>query len=375
MSLAHFSPVLRAKQGEIEAIGRLSNAAKAVTQPVLDLPRARDDAPERVAEHIAEVLRSVRDSWGTAAPLYLDFSRYEPDARVLDDEHVVPYAFRIASQLKLRALPSTGSIAARGPTSAYIDAVRSVADGCPTVLVRLDPEEFASAESLESTLGTLNAVLSLPTQRIDIYLDTHAITDDASPVALERLASSALAAARFVLDSQYNRVIFGGSSYPEPMSKISRSPVVHLPCYEWKVWREIAAGIPKGTLGFGSYGVVHPRQSDSSKTGRPPSRVRLITERSYSIFRGAPEEIRELCRQALQDSAFSEVEESWGLGELRACAEGRGGTGNATTWIARDTCMHLQQVAMAVRRELTSKGVQLPNTQERSPTPWLQSTI
>jgi hypothetical protein len=370
-----FFPILRAKAGEIEAIGRLSPLAKALTAPVLDMPPGRATDPDSILAQMAETLAAICTSWGTEHAFYLDFSRFEPKTFTASNEHLVIAAFNIARQLRLKAIPVTGSMAARGPSPEYLDAMLQLLETVPGILFRLDPEEFVTEEALAATLTALHDHLGIPPARADLYFDCQALEDGASDTSNQSLAEAVIAAQRFAGLRGYRRIILGGSSYPDPQSAHARKTTLRVASQEWRLWTQLITADPSAAVGFGTYGVVHPRQVDPSGRVRPPSRVRLVTESHYVIHKGPRANIRDVCHSAEEDPAFRDIGESWGRDEIRDCARGGGSKGNPTSWIARDTNAHVEHVARAVLGELESRGIVVEVDRSSIATPWLQKKL
>src|SRR5262245_27176523 len=112
-----YVPVLKAKAGELWSLQHLSNRARALTTPVLELvpPNKKQTDESRVVSLINE----LAEWW--PLPVYLEF-RFRDGVRI-GDRHIVTRTFDDARKSGVHAIPVT----APGRTGDYQQAVRSAA--------------------------------------------------------------------------------------------------------------------------------------------------------------------------------------------------------------------------------------------------------
>src|SRR5262245_46567814 len=122
-----YFPILRAKAGEIDAIGRLAPRTQSLVRPVLDFPKQKKKDSRPLADYLAEKVWEIKLAWGTSKAIYLDFLRYEPDTKVHDGRHIADFVFDLARQARLRTIPVAGPLSVRGPGVEYLDAVSRIA--------------------------------------------------------------------------------------------------------------------------------------------------------------------------------------------------------------------------------------------------------
>ena len=122
----YYQPILRAKQGEIEALGHLSPRAQARIRPLLDIPLQTDKDKRSLPQYLCEKVTKLRSAWGTKYPIQLDMSRYAPDIEIGGGQHPVERLFEYAKQCNLNAIPVTGPLIDRGPEPNYLNAVRKM---------------------------------------------------------------------------------------------------------------------------------------------------------------------------------------------------------------------------------------------------------
>lgn len=373
-----YFPILRTKAGEIDAIGRLARRTRQLTRPMLDFPvqKAKDARP--LDQYLSSKVQEIACSWGTGDTIYLDFSRYEPDAYLSDGRHVVEYVFDISKQMQLKAVPVMAPPSLRGPGTHYFDAVsRIAARDKRGIALRLPQEDFATKKVLERALQEALSLTSAAPADIDIYLDAEsfAFLPTAERDDLVVFVGTLRAAAQAVQSLGYRRVIFAASSVPGTMTRHEKSKVLRVTRTEFQVWRDLVRDPALSFLRFGDYGVVYPLQVESEVPVRPPSRIRVATEDEYLQYKGKPNEIRPLSKTAIGDGALRGQADSWGANAVRECAAGHGNGGNATTWVAHDTNMHIESTIAAIARYVKIDPMIASLAETATGIPWLQESL
>jgi len=374
MSDPIYFPIARAKAGEIEAIGRLSPRARDLVRLMLDFPRQRKKDKRPLAHYLGQKLEEIASSWGTAQEFYLDFSRYEPAIAIADGTHILDFVFGLARQLRLKAVPVAAPLSMRGPGTEYLEAIARVArhDKRGSAL-RVPYDDFAEIDSLERVLKETTALLSLHPSDVDVYLDANSLA--LIPVGERvdtQLAQAVQRAAIAVRGAGYRRVIFAASGMPDSLVRHKKGEVLTVPRTELSIWRRIVVDPQFSFLLFGDYGVVDPGQVESDAPIIPPSRVRLSLDDEYRLYKGPPDAIRALTQSVVRDGQLYSAESSWGANAIRECAVGRGGSGSASQWIARDFNMHVESTVAKLAYLLSREPEVSGSTLRR---PWLQSSL
>jgi hypothetical protein len=362
-----YFPILRAKAGEIDAIGRLAPVTRGFTRPLLDFPVQKSKDHRPLARYLTEKVHEIAASWGTSDEICLDFSRYEPDSTLHNEGHIADLAFKISRQLRLKAVPVTAPLSLRGPQ--YFEAMARVLtqDG-RGIAVRVPNEDLVRKAAIERTLAeTLNLLVVAPGD-VDVYLDAESLPLGPPKLRDETSIANALrAAAEVVHDLGCRRAIFVASNLPDASVRHKRGEVLRASRAEFRVWRDLSKDL--SYLAFGDYGIVHPRQTESEARVNPPSRVRLTTDDEYVLFKGSRREIRAVSRTAADSEAMTGHVPSWGANCVRECARGYGSPGAPKDWVARDTNMHIEGTVAAITRYLAID--ELPILGD----PWLQQSL
>lgn len=373
-----YFPILRAKKGEIAALAWLSPLAHALVRPMLDFPETQVDAQHPLELFLRDKIVAITKSWGTEQEIYLDFSRYEPDERVEDGRSVVEYTFDLARQTRLKCIPVVAPRSLRGPGTAYFDAVsRIVLRDQRGIAIRVPSADFSSTDSLKPVLAETLHLVSVAPAAADVYLDAASLYGLPAESDEEFALVQSLREAAVATDGLgFRRTIFAASSMPDSLARQRKGRVIHAPRPEFRMWRQIVSGHSPLLARFGDYAAIYPTQTEADVPRAPPSRIRLTSDNEHSLYKDAPENMRSLSKQAVEDGALNTATDSWGEHAIRECAAGYGDVGNASTWVARDTNMHIEDVAAAIVKE-PAAGVSklMIERLAHADTPWLQDSL
>ena len=372
-----YFPILRAKAGEIDAIGHLAPRTQSLTRPMLDFPRQKKNDARPLACYFGEKIQEIKKSWGTSNDIYLDFSRYEPDKKLPDEQHIADYVFDISRQSRLKAIPVVAPLSMRGPGTAYFEAVsRIIARDRRGMAFRVPFEYLANRSTLELILGETLALTSLSPQDVDVYLDAHSLslipTESREELALSEILRTAAMALR---ELRYRIVIFAASNMPDSMTHHEKGAVLRMPRTEFRVWRHLARDPAFAFLRFGDYGVIDPGQVEADAPVIPPSRIRTTTEDEYILHKGDRDGIRAVSQAAAANGILPGSSNSWGASCVRECAAGYGNPGGPAQWVARDTNMHIESTVSAMVRYIATDPAASSQTGTVPGHPWLQESL
>lgn len=371
-----YIPMLRAKAGEIDAIGRLAPATQGLVCPMLDFPKQKPEDGRSLASYLGEKIHEITKSWGTVNKIFFDFSRYEPDVEVAGGQHIVDYVFGIARQSRLKPIPVVGPVSMRGPGTHYFEAVSRVAtrDG-RGVAVRVPYEDFVTPKGLERVLKETLDLVSIEPASADVLLDAGSLAlvppesrDDLVFAEILRTAATTVQA------SGYRRVVCTASNFPDSMVRHVKGDVLRVPRIEFRVWRLLIRDPKFKFLRYGDYGVIHPAQVESGARVIPPSRVRITTDDEYVLYKGSRDEIRAVSAAALRGGDL-DGRISWGASAVRECAEGFGSSGSPADWVARDTNMHIENTVATIIRNAPAVVSSASPVGAAEGLPWLQNPL
>lgn len=369
--IAHpfYTPILRAKAGEIEALAHLSPAARTGLLPLLDIPKPSTREKEPLSKYLCGKVMSVADAWGSDLPILVDLSRFPPTARVDGGVHPVTYVFRVAKQCRLQAIPVTGSLLARGPEADYLNSVSKISrNDSRGVALRFYQGEFVEPSRFQDVVRSTRRHLGIEPQDCDVILDLEALDRRGIGVEnVEEIAEQVRTAVEGLRDSSYRNIAIVGCSVPESVGKKSDSEPCRSTRIELAVWKKLISDEEFRGLVLGDYAVLYAFQTDDSPPVRPPSRIRLSTSCEHVFYRGSPEMYRQLRQKVAQDGLIVGMPDCWGRRSIVGQGSGYTGVGNATNWVAWDTNLHIEGTIALVQQELIRVG-RMARSEKKSPT-------
>jgi hypothetical protein len=360
MQSAIYFAFVRGREGEVHAIQRLSPLACARMTVVVDLPLPKPDSPKSLEEHVVGIVSGVATAWDHRFPIYFDMTRYAPDLVNSKGRPLVEHVFDCARQSRLLAVPVSGPLTERGPGTEYIAAVTAIAarDRRGAAL-RISHADFSDSATLKRELDAGLAALSLSASDVDLFLDAESLEFIPAGEATEaELLATLIEVATFLKTYSFRNIVFTGSSVPESLASATIDQPLKIARSELRVWKELARRVDLPLIRFGDTGIWNPRQPDTGGGGGgpPPARVRIPVGDEQVYFRAAPNLYRQLCKAAMAYPGARSLVRCWGLDTVERCGLGSGDVEAASTWVARDTNMHMEMTVRAVEEHLRGCG-------------------
>jgi hypothetical protein len=349
-----YFPIERAKAGEFSASGALAPRTKGVMCPIFDLPRAETFREFALLQ--STVASTLARTWGTAHELYLDLFRYDPDLLTPAGDPYVALLFNSARQVRLKAIPVIGPLLERrGTSGAYIRGVAGIAerDGRGAA-IRIPFADLSQAERLNAVIDEIQGAIGVKDSDCDVFLDAGPADSlpGGLPAAATLLRQTLLHAAQTVSRRQFRTLILCGSSIPRSPRKRADGAPIRIANLEFQAWSEVLNSKEYRHVRFGDYGARYANQSDKKQKARAPARIQLATPEHHVLYIGASESYRALARKAADSPEFGAQHGVWGKHAVRDSANGRGGVGTPTDWVARDAHMHIESMVRAVESRL-----------------------
>lgn len=353
-----YYPFQRAKAGEFGAMEALSDSTKSLVCPGFDFPVAENaEAFERLQTNVT---RDLAQTWGTANELFLDISRYDPDSLMPDGVAYVSRLFESARLVGLKAIPVVAPIPERyGATGIYFKSVAAIAakDG-RGVAIRLPYDDLKESDKLNATVDDIQSAVSLGDDQCDVILDFGSL--DNLPVArkeVPKLLLQAISSATSVFKRRGFRVLVAcGSSIPRTSGKVPDGEPVTIPNAEFQAWSQSMNSASCRHIRFGDYAARYALQTDKASGANPPARIHLCTSDAHLLYVGEGPTYQELAEKVAATPEFASQSGAWGRNAVRDAARGRG-VGNAATWVARDTHMHVETITRAMLERLKEIGI------------------
>jgi hypothetical protein len=340
-----YVPVLWTKQGERDALARLSTEAHSATRPLFVVPPVETDLdtgrPKKtVAQHLALLPKALTTSWG-ADDAFLDLA-FIDDAPLPNGQHPLDWFSEQADMLGLSLTP----VISDSSSAAYVAAANVAASRSGDVCLRLPIGTWPSALG-QVELDRLLEEVGQDAQTSHLVLDMQQHT---TPSVLKTVQTE-LSSLPHLHD--WRSVTLVGASMPDQIP--SGKGLKVLPRKEWAIHQEVVAAAPPRTPTFGDYAVagtstgpeIDPRYLNISAILRYTVSSDWLVVRG-DLFKG--NKGRGIGGAAVPPAAaqLTAHPQFYGAGHcgtddwLIAVAAKRGGNGNATTWRKWGTLHHVE---------------------------------
>jgi hypothetical protein len=256
--MIRYIPFLKAKRGELNAMGELAPEVKQAICPFFDFPRKDPDySADTYAATSRSIATSLKKHWGADAEFYFDDLDISQKLSVKGEHQ---YAYLLKTLNTFQVIP----VVALDRTShnAAVASLKSNGEiSSPTVAFRAEHGDFedfdGSADQIDYDLATVFEEF----EAIDLILDCRVCT---SMDVLETAQQIATFAKKFCdAYDKIRRVIVRGSSIPGSLGEVVDSSTTKVVARRELAILARARGLTAITLVGGDYATVSPFYSDA----------------------------------------------------------------------------------------------------------------
>jgi hypothetical protein len=332
-----YTPVLKWKQGEYQALMRLNDDTKSYVLPLIEIPPIGWDFEKQklaktLDEHMEPFARRVDAKW-PKRPIFVDCGLLDPDGMMATGQHPLQYSISSAIERGSTAIPVTDF----ERPSAYQSAVNVCLSELETGLcIRIRMDQLVSPD-LSSRISSLITGLGADIENL------HLVIDIGSPEfnPLNDLAS-ALKSRLGIISNLYpwRTYTLAATSFPESMAPLETGAQI-IPRYEWLLYKHYLSILsPSDRVpNFGDYAISHPVAPEGDmRLLQPSASVRYTVNDGWYIVKGMNvrkykfDQYRSLCRLVVSSPHFYGSGYSEGDAYVLGCSQGSVSTGTLTTW-------------------------------------------
>lgn len=338
LSESTYVPALRWRQGEYQALLRLSAAVKDRVMPLITLPPVEFDFERRqpmksTHEHVHPFCKRYVAKWGKR-PAWIALDREIADGRMNDGSHVFDYVFN--------GLRSTGAIiipalSLQADSDTMDAAARAAAADNQGAAVLLRIEDLMTGNPRRAIVN-FAASLNIGLDELDLIIDLRA--PNFEPYLA--FASALIAALKKLGDlSDVRTLVLLGTAIPDSFVAIARGSD-EIPRHEWLFFKALRAAMPSGMRKplFGDHTIVHPEfVARDMRLVKPAGKITYTGPTAYGTrkggaFRGNEGQMHDHCAAILNETSFAFRGPTFSQGDkyISDCAIGSAGHGNLTTW-------------------------------------------
>lgn len=363
---SHYVPCLRWKQGEYQAILRLSSTSKSNLTPLIEIPETRWDFEKQrtartIDDHLAPFPERIRSKWD-GRPCFVDLAHVHPSSRMASGAHPMSFVFDHLRKMKCPYTPVTGL--ARDQTYQREIAADLVQNECGLCL-RVSVEQAAKT-SVKTGIDSLLLEFEIAPENCDFILDLGAPPNFLPLDGFCRVVHAVVKRLPYL--DKWRTFTLLGTSYPESIASIHVGEEL-VPRYEWQLYRSLIVSLHTEGLrlpAFGDYVIAHPKVMNlDMRRVKPASKIRYTVDDAWYVVKGRNvredrfgkfEQYRELSKRIVNSHHYCGSIFSWGDDYIFKCAQGIGKTGNLTTWVQVDTNHHVEKVTRDVASFCGSLG-------------------
>lgn len=334
----HYVPILKSKQGELEAVRGLSTITKQNITPLLEvIPVPWDfqqDKPKMsLKDHLDKSAVKINKAFGCDLIFFLDMMLLNMTGSIAGI-HPLEYFFNELNKYSLKVIPTIGL----AQSIDYQQAISSIAKKNENgICLRVKKEDIEDILELNDTIDKLLDILDIGTFDCDLVLDLENIPLNISGSFLDTILD---AIEYFPFLNEWRSFTLAASSFPLILD-IQQDDDKLLPRHDLLLWRSIVSKKPAlpRLPSFGDYAMQHPDLSDLDfRFIKSSVNLRYATDKAWLVYKGREKvrhgfgQFNDICRLLLKRKEYYGPDYSWGDEYIKRCANNEDGPGNASTW-------------------------------------------
>lgn len=340
MPITHtdYVPILKWRQGEYQALWRLTDATKDRTVPLIEITPPDFDfetwtPAKTIDEHLTPFATRLHKKWGTRLAL-LDCGLLDAAATMQGGKHPMLYLCEQAFAQNATIVP----VIRLTSDSAYRTAVATAQTLLQTgVALRCSLDEAMDISAFDAGVDTLLNQLGVVLEDCDVILDLEAPTWDPQNV-LVGITSAALKGSSVMAGAR--SLTLAGTSFPASMAEVT-GPLQFWPRREWAFYQAVLASLGSDDRipGFGDYAIAgHGFAQGDMRLLKPSATIRYTCDDGWIIAKGTNVrdngfgQYRGCSGNVTNSSRYLGATYSPGSAYIDACRSGSASTGNLSTW-------------------------------------------
>ena len=353
-SSQQYIPCIRWKQGEYQALYRLSSAAQALIVPLIEIPEIGYDFESRtdsksIDKHLVAFAKRVKDKWGER-PCLVDMHLINSSQHMNNGQHPFTFVFNDLRAKGVNAIPVVGFKA----TQDYLSVTKDIAAVDRRGLcIRIHIEDVAQ-NNLAASLEGLFRRCGIGANQCDLIVDLE-------EPSFEPIIGFGSLLNNLIMDlpylAQWRSFALIGTSFPSSMGGLPKGLSLIFR-NEWLLYKLLVGRLNASHVripAFGDYGINHPaRLPVDMRKLKPSASVRYTIDDGWLIIKGPNVrdngfgQYRQLCKEVIKSKHYCGRTYSYGDEYIHDCARGAVSTGNLTTWRCVGTNHHLEKVTRDV---------------------------
>ncbi|WP_273828357.1 beta family protein [Pseudomonas sp. SBT1-2] len=350
----HYVPIVKWRQGEYQALWKLSADVKDNITPLLEIPEEAWDfeagAPKKTLdEHTEKFGKRLKEKWGGRRCL-IDSCYLSPVATCANGEHHLSRLISLAEAEGCNVVPVTGLSRHMDYQKAVLGVTSEYKRG---ICLRLVADDYDRSD-LKGDITELLDYFSLSATDVDLVIDSKEFVPNSA-------VTYAITMLGFLGNTPYiNRwrsLTVSGTAFPATINAVNYRPNGRAKRFEWLGYKNLIGRLnDKDRIpSFSDYTVSHPQTGNlDPRLMDPNAKIKYTVEDDWFIVVGSQvkkngrSQYRSHCDQIVNaiPKVFDGEKFSWGDLYIYECstAQGTATTGGTSTWPSVTNNHHITRV-------------------------------
>jgi hypothetical protein len=360
----HYVPILKGKQGELDAIRETSAKVREEFTPLLEIPpippkyiQGQDEPvpAKSIDEHLNDVAESLTKALGSQYPAFIDGFYIEEEETLATGIEPIEGLFELLRKNKVQFIPAIGLDRVEEYGTAIKNVIAADDRGC---CLRLVEDDLEAVSELEPQIKSLLKFLDVNASDVHLLIDFGPNVPSRAALPYQINALPKL--------KDWRTLTISSSSFPVNMEGAVRNSVTEFERREWTVWTFLRSKAKTLTRmpAFGDYAINHPIFTEiDPRIMRMSPNIRYASDLNCVVAKGeayprktdrrkkvgvAPsDQYPKLAQAIMNHPAWRGRRFSWGDAFIEDCSQKKR-VGSATNWRAVGTCHHIALVVQQI---------------------------
>jgi len=359
-----YLPILKALQGEYEALAHLDHAHANAIHPLFDVPvinqnhqktKKYQNSPMPVSDYLDGVARKIGGSWKIGYVM-VDMFNWRPSATVETGEQALAYLYAALKNEKAIVIPVVGYDRWDDPVY-RLTMTGFDYSAVPYVCLRLEAhaiEDALEPELFHERMQEILDDLELTASKCSVLIDF----GDMTAKSLIDLTDEAVRVLGLLDSYGFHYIATAGCSMPNSINQAVKHPDNNAQVVrkEMLLWQTLRTSQPGLSVVYGDYGVRGPGSNEGIRTPHANAKIRYTVDKAFLVARGHSvqkerykAQMPVLAREIVTSKGFISGL-TWGDYMIAECSMGGPQVKYApVNWIAYDTNHHLGFVVEEIR--------------------------
>ncbi|MFI5420136.1 MAG: beta family protein [Nitrososphaerales archaeon] len=343
-----YIPIIKGKQYDLRALGKLQPEVRELIKPLIELPPT--PYSKNIDDHLKKFIQNV-SKYGGTGKTFVDF--YGFLGEMANSGKLATIAgYDLLHDIGQAVTPVYGFNRHDGVWK-YLEAViKKHKQGFCFRLEEDDLEEDV-AEATWDAIRTRTSQLQVDIKSVDLIID---LRDIREKLVDEKIALVTDFMSFQPLGISFRSIAIAGSSAPKDVSVVEKDSIGDILRKELIIWKNLRADLAVGdTLIYSDYGVIHPdfAADDLPVGGSANCKIRYTAGKNILIFRGHKRagdsgQPFELSKKVRSHPKYCGRDYSFGDEYIDDVADRLSGPGHLGNWVLVDMNHHLTLVSTQI---------------------------